>query len=284
MSRAAVVIVIGCLLFAIVAAQPIKIVIKGSDTLVKLGQEWARVYMAEHKNVLIHVSGGGSGRGVTALLAGETDICEASRDMTDEEYAEAERSGVSPVRIPVALDGIVVFVHQSNPVNRLSFDQLQKIFTGEIINWKDVGGKFDRIALYGRQSVSGTYAYFKHQVLRQSDYAASLQALPGTAAVVEAVAKDTHGIGYGGITWVSDVKYIAVSRSDSTAPILPVPETIADGSYPISRPLYWFFNNTPTGELKQFVNWALGKDGQRIAERLHYVPLPDSTARANMIP
>ena len=260
------------------------IVIKGSDTLVRLGQAWSAFYMQANEGIHIRVSGGGSGNGITALILRSTDICEASRNMTEEEYARAEKNNVTPVRIPVVLDGIVVFVNKSNPVSQLNYRQLKGIFTGEITNWKEVGGNDAPIVPYGRESISGTYAYFKHHVLRQKSYANSVQALPGTASMVNAVSKDVNGIGYGGITWVNDVKYLALSDDSSHPAVKPNPETISNGTYPLSRELYWFFNGSPSGSLKNFVNWALSPEAQGIAERLNYVPLPADTAKKYMIP
>jgi phosphate transport system substrate-binding protein len=271
------------LLGSILWAGAAKITIKGSDTLVRLGRAWANIYTNDYPEVHIHVSGGGSGRGINALMEGNTDICESSRDLTDEEYAEAEQRGINPVRIPVALDGIVIFVHPANPVENFTFDQLRAIFTGEIINWKDLGGEFTPIKLYGRENVSGTYAYFKHNVLRQQDYSDQILSLPTTAAVVNAVAKDENGIGYGGVTWVENVKYVAVSRDESTPAVQPTANNIAEGVYPISRELFWFFNGTPGGELRNLVNWVLSEEGQKIAKQLNYVPLSLEEAKRQRI-
>jgi phosphate transport system substrate-binding protein len=141
------------------------ITIKGSDTLVRLGQRWAEEYMKKNPGVVIGVSGGGSGTGIAALLNGATDICEASRDMKEKEYKLAEQKGIKPYRISVALDGISVFLHEANPVKELSFAQLKGMYTGAITNWKEVGGSDARVILYGRENNSGTYAFFKKQVL-----------------------------------------------------------------------------------------------------------------------
>jgi len=266
-----------------VMAAPDRIVVKGSDTLVRLGRVWARAFMDLNEKVAIRVSGGGSGRGIEALLDGSADICEASRDLTEEEYAQADRSGIELLRIPVALDGIVVFVHKDNPVDRLDFDQLRGIFTGEIINWKDLGGSFEAITIYGRENVSGTYSYFKHTVLRQEDYSEDILVLPTTAAIVEAVAKDENGIGYGGLTWAADVKYLAISRAESFPAVLPTSETVAAGIYPISRELYWFVKDPPSEAIRNMVNWVLTEDAQEIAASLGYVPLSEEVARRHRI-
>ncbi len=259
------------------------ITIKGSDTLVRLGQRWAEEYMKEHKDAVIQVSGGGSGTGIAALLNGTTDICEASRDMKKKEYKLAERKGITPYRVSIALDGIAVFLHTDNPLEELSLAQLKGMYTGQITNWKEVGGPDARIILYGRENNSGTYAFFKEHVLDREDYADFTQTLPGTAAVVNAVSKDKNGIGYGGIAWARSVKFAKIKVDAMSPAIEPTVETVSNGIYPISRELYWFFNGKPTGELKNLVNWALSPKGQKLAESIDYVPLSKEAAEKNMI-
>lgn len=254
------------------------VTIKGSDTLVRLGQRWAEEYMKEFPGTVIQVSGGGSGTGIAALLNGTTDICEASRDMKEKEYSKAKELGINTYRISVALDGIAVFLNTENPVKNLTFAQLKGIYTGSITNWKEVGGNDARIILYGRENNSGTYAFFKEHVLKGEDYSDYTQTLPGTAAVVNAVSKDVGGIGYGGIAWAKGVKFAAVSKEDKGKFVLPSPESVSDGIYPISRDLYWFFNGRPTGEMKKFANWALSEKGQKIAAEIDYVPLSKERA------
>jgi phosphate transport system substrate-binding protein len=269
-------------LFAISIAGS-SVTIKGSDTLVRLGQRWAEEYMKENPNVVIQVSGGGSGTGIAALLNGTTDICEASRDMKEKEYKMAEEKGLKPYRISVALDGIAVFLNDKNPIGELTIPQLKGIYTGAITNWKEVGGEDAHIIIYGRENNSGTYAFFKEHVLNEEDYSEYTQTLPGTAAVVNAVAKDPNGIGYGGIAWGTGVKYAAVKVDDKAKAIVPNLESVSNGAYPISRELYWFFNGKPTGELKKLVNWALSKKGQEVSASIDYVPLPEKAATANIV-
>ena len=259
------------------------ITIKGSDTIVRLGQRWAEEYMNLHKDVTIQVSGGGSGTGIAALLNGGTDICEASRDMKPQKYDAAKAKGIKPYRVSIALDGIAVYLNESNPVKELSLEQLRGIYTGSITDWKDVGGPSHLIILYGRENNSGTYAFFKEHVLKDDDYADATQTLPGTAAVVNAVAKDKYGIGYGGIAWAQGVKTVAVKKDESSPAIVPNDTTVTNGSYPISRELYWFFNGAPTGQLKDLLNWTLSPNGQKLAQEIDYVPLPKEMAESSMI-
>lgn len=259
------------------------ITIKGSDTLVRLGQRWAEEYMKTNKGVVIQVSGGGSGTGIAALLNGTTDICEASRDMKAKEYKLAEKKGIKPYRISVALDGIAVFLNEEMPVTTFTLAQLKGIYTGAITNWKEVGGPDHLIILYGRENNSGTYAFFKEHVMDKEDYADRTQTLPGTAAVVNAVAHDKWGIGYGGIAWAKGVKFAAVKKDDASEAVVPSMESVSGGQYPISRELYWFFNGKPEGELKKLTNWALSEEGQKVGESMDYIPLPKELAAKNMI-
>ena len=284
MKRILAATVLGLLLMFVMASGAGNITIKGSDTLVRLGQRWAEEYMKNNKTVVIQVSGGGSGTGIAALINGTTDVCQSSRDMKPKEYEQAKVKGIKPHRVAVSLDGIAIFLNSANPVKELSLPQLKGIYTGAITNWKEVGGADATIILYGRENNSGTYVFFKEHVLNDEDYDARTQTLPGTSAVVHAVSKDKNGIGYGGIAWGADVKYAAVKKDDTTAAVVPSLETVSNGLYPISRELFWFFNSTPSGEIKKLVNWTLSEAGQKLAGEVDYVPLPAATAKKNLIP
>ncbi|MCX6826138.1 MAG: phosphate ABC transporter substrate-binding protein [candidate division Zixibacteria bacterium] len=259
------------------------ITIKGSDTMIRLGQRWAEEYMKLNHGLTIQISGGGSGTGIAALINGGTDICQASRDMKEQEYTQAEASGHKAYRVSVALDGIAVFLNNENTVKELSLAQLKGIYTGSITNWKEIGGASHVIILYGRENSSGTYSFFKEHVLKNEDYADQTQTLPGTAAVVNAVSKDKYGIGYGGLAWASGVKFADVKKTDTSKAVTPSNETVSGGTYPISRELYWFFSGAPTGELKKLVNWALSPEGQKLAAEVDYVPLPKEMVEKNLI-
>lgn len=248
--------------------------IKGSDTMVILGQRWAEEYMKTHPGVVIQVTGGGTGTGIAALVNGTTDICQASRPMKDEEKQQiGAKYGAPPQEITVARDGIAIYLHEENPVEALSVAQLRGIYTGAISSWKQVGGKDVGIVLYGRENSSGTYEYFKEHVLQKADYAASVQTLPGTAAVVNAVAHDASGIGYGGAAYAKGVKECAVKAEDTSPPVKPAAETVRDGTYPISRALYFYTRKPPEGTMKAFVDWVLSDEGQKLATEVGYYPI-----------
>lgn len=250
------------------------VTIKGSDTMVILGQRWAETYMKEHPDKRIQVTGGGSGTGIAALINGGTDICEASRPMKDKEKEMVRtRRGKDVSEIPVALDGIAIYVPESSPIQSISKAQLKSIYTGTITNWRDVGGKDQRIVAYSRENNSGTYVFFKEHVLNNEDFARDIQTLPGTAAVVNAVSKDPASLGYGGIAYANGIKALAVKGDDESEAVKPSMDTVETGTYPLSRNLYFYTVGPPTGEAKAFIDWTLSPEGQKICEAVGYYPL-----------
>ena len=249
------------------------ITVKGSDTMVILAQKWAEVYMKTNTDVNIQVTGGGSGTGISALINGSTDICNSSRPLKQSEMDKLkDRYSSFGIEIPCAKDGITVFLHETNPVKELSIKQLSGIFTGKIRNWKEVGGPDADIKLYGRENSSGTYVFFKDNVVK-GDYAASCQTLPGTAAVVNAVKNDKYGIGYGGAAYAAGVKHCNVKKDDKSTAYPPTPETIKAGTYPITRYLYMYMTNRPTGQIKKYIDWILGPEGQKLVVEIGYFPV-----------
>jgi len=274
---ASLALIAGAAIQSPVAAQNRSITIKGSDTLVILGQRWAEVYMKKNPGSSIQVTGGGSGVGIAALINGTTDIAESSRPMKASEKEQfQQKRGLAAYELPVALDGLAVYVHEKNPVNELSLEQLKKIYTGAVKNWKEVGGQDARILLYGRENSSGTYAYFKEHVLEDPDYFPTTQTLPGTAAVINAVSKDVRGIGYGGIAYLKGVRALKVKKNASSPGVEPTLENVHNNSYPISRFLYWYMAGKPTGQIKQLADWVVSAEGQSIVENVGYYPLPSS--------
>jgi phosphate transport system substrate-binding protein len=250
------------------------ITIKGSDTMVILGQRWAEAYMNAHPGSLIQVTGGGSGTGIAALINGTTDICQASRPMKDDEKKKLrERYQTMGVEIPVAKDGLSIYLNDASPVQALSLAQLRDIYTGAVTNWKAVGGPDAPITLYGRENNSGTYVYFKDNVLLGKDYSPRCQTLPGTAAVVNAVARDPNGIGYGGAAYAKGVRECAVKKDAGSPAVAPSAATVKDGTYPISRYLYFYTRTKPAGPVKDFVTWVLSGEGQQLVVQVGYFPV-----------
>ncbi|MCX6288059.1 MAG: phosphate ABC transporter substrate-binding protein [Bacteroidetes bacterium] len=252
---------------------PKKITVKGSDTMVILAQKWAEIYMKSNPDVAIQVTGGGSGTGISALINGSTDICNSSRPLKSSEMDKLkERYSSLGVEIPCAKDGITIFLNEGNAVSELSIKQLGAIFSGKIRNWKEVGGPDAEIRLYGRENSSGTYVFFQEKVVK-GDYAANCQTLPGTAAVVNAVSKDKNGIGYGGAAYAQGVKHCKVKKDDKSRAFLATAETIAKGEYPITRYLYMYMRNRPTGDVKKYVDWILSSEGQKVVNEVGYFPV-----------
>ncbi len=250
------------------------ITVKGSDTMVILAQRWAEVYMKKNKNVVIQVTGGGSGTGISALINGTTDICNSSRPMKKEEKIKLKEKYGSPgIEIKVAVDGLSIYVNEKNPINELSVEQVRDIYTGKINNWKEVGGPDAKIIRYSRENNSGTYVYFKDEVLLGADFHPSTQNLPGTAAVVNAVSKDKNGIGYGGAAYGKGIKELKIKKDSNSPAYAPTIENIRKGLYPISRFLYMYTRTKPEGEVKKFIDWVLSEEGQKVVSQVGYFPI-----------
>ena len=269
---AIIAVLLGFIGFAFTAA-PERITVKGSDTMVILAQKWAEVYMKTNSNVAIQVTGGGSGVGISALINGATDIANASRKMkpTEKEKLKA-RYNTLGVEVACAKDGITIYLHPSNKVKELTIEQLGKIFRGEIKNWKEVGGADAQIKLYGRENSSGTYVFFQENVV-MGDYAANCQTLPGTAAVVNAVKKDVNAIGYGGAAYAEGIEICKVKKDANSPAYEASAETIAKNQYPITRYLFMYLRNRPTGEMKKYIDWILSPEGQKLVVEMGYFPI-----------
>jgi phosphate transport system substrate-binding protein len=258
-------------------ADKTSITLKGSDTMVILGQRWAETYMKLNPGVTIQVTGGGSGTGVAALINGTTDICESSRPMKDKEKEETQtKRGAPAVETKVALDALAVYVNDKSPMTEISVPALRQIYLGETKNWKAVGGPDHAIVLYGRENNSGTYSYFKEHVLENKDFAPATQTLAGTSAVVNAVKGDVNGIGYGGIAYLEGIRALKVKKDDPSPAIAPTLETTQNGTYPISRFLYFYTAGPATGTTKKFIDWTVSAEGQKVIGDVGYYPLPKS--------
>lgn len=250
------------------------VTIKGSDTMVILAQRWSEQYMNKNQGAVVQITGGGSGVGIAALINGTTDIAAASRPMKEDEKLKLrDRYQTMGVEIPVAKDGLSIYLHVKNPVRSLTFQQLAGIYMGQVTNWKQVGGTDARIILYGRENSSGTYTFFKDHVLGGKDFAAQTQTLQGTAAVVNAISKDINGIGYGGAAYTKGVRDAAIAKDAKSPAILPGAATVKDGSYPLSRYLYFYTRKAPAGAVKKFIDFVKSPEGQALASRVGYFPL-----------
>ena len=264
------------LLSAKLSASAGNITVKGSDTLVILAQKWAEIYMGKHAETKIQVTGGGSGVGIAALQNKTTDLCNSSRKMKAPEIANCVAVfGKRPTEYKVALDGLSVYVNEDNPLKEITLEQLGLIFTGKIRNWKEIGGNDGPITVYSRENSSGTYEFFKEHVLKGKDFVASAQTMPGTAALLQAVAKDKAGIGYGGAAYGKGAKALLVKKDSGSPAIEPTEENVVKGTYPIWRYLYIYVNpSIDKGEIAAYLNWIRSEEGQKIVKDVGYFPLP----------
>ena len=253
--------------------------VKGSDTMVIMTQRLAEEYMKAKPGTVVQVNGGGSGTGLAAMINGTTDLAQSSRPMKDSEREKIEQGrGAKVVETPIALDALGVFVHESNPVKELTVSQVRDIYMGVVKNWSEVGDGSSPIILYGRESSSGTYDYFKEHVLEKKDFAPAVQTLQGTAAIMNAVAQDPNAIGYGGIAYAKGVKALPLRAEGASAAIAPTEATVADGSYPLSRSLFFYStDNSPAG-VKEFVDWCLTPEAQALVTRVGYFPIRNTAA------
>ena len=254
--------------------------IKGSDTMVNLGQAWAENYMRQHPEVLIAVTGGGSGTGLAALIDKTCDIAESSRKIKDKEIEQAKKNGVEPVEFKVALDGLAVVVSKENPINELTIDQLADIFMGKITNWKEVGGHDLPIVLLSREVNSGTHVYFKERVLRKGDakrkeeFDPGALLMPSSQAIADEIAQNPNAIGYYGIGYSSPTqKILAIAKDKNSKFYLPTIENVMSDKYCISRPLLMYAGHQPEGVVKDFIDFTLSNEGQKIVREVDFVPI-----------
>ncbi|WP_418264124.1 phosphate ABC transporter substrate-binding protein [Flavobacterium faecale] len=252
----------------------VSVTIKGSDTVLPLAQKEAEELMKKDSNVSITVVGGGSGVGLTALIDGTTDIAMASRDLKTEEKLKFSETKVEIEKVIIAFDALAVIVNPANKVSQLTREQLEKIYIGEIKNWKEVGGADEKIVAYSRESSSGTYEFFKEEVMDKKNYATDILSLPATGAIVQAVGQTKGAIGYVGLAYeTKEVKQIAVSYDQGKNFIAPSVASAKDKTYPISRPLFYMYNKTNEAKVKPIVDYALSAEGQKSVSEIGYVPL-----------
>ncbi len=254
--------------------------VKGSDTMVNLGQAWAEKYMQENPGDFVSVTGGGSGTGFSSLISATCDIAMASRNIKEKEITLAKQKGVIPFEIKVAMDGLAIVVSPKNPLSKLTIDQLANIFTGKIKNWKEIGGKDEVIVVLSREVNSGTHVYFKEHVLRKNDpnskaeFSSGALMLSSSQAIADEVAGNSAAIGYYGMGYISaKQKPIMVAKDEKSEYESPTIENVVNGKYPISRPLFLYANGQPQGLAKKFIDFCLSKEGQDIVLKTDFVPV-----------
>ena len=254
--------------------------IKGSDTLLPLTQELAEEYLAEHPEAEIIVTGGGSGVGIAALMENTTDIAMASRSIKFGEKMKFAEEGLKAAEVTVAYDALAVVVHPSNPVSRLTREQLEAIFRGKITNWKEVGGEDRKIVVYSRETSSGTYEFFKESVLENKNYMSSILSMPATGAIIQSVRQTKGAIGYIGLAYLNRyVKALAVSYDGGVHYAEPSVENAVNGSYPIVRPLYYYYDSGKEAEVSPFISYVISPEGQESVLSQGFVPVTEEEAR-----
>ena len=248
--------------------------VKGSDTVLPLSQKEAELYMAATPGAGISIVGGGSGTGITALLDGTTDICMSSRDLKAGERLKFKEKNMDIKEVVISYDALSVIVNPKNTVSQLTREQLEKIFTGEITNWKEVGGKDAKIVTYSRESSSGTYEFFKEHVMDKKNYASSALNMPATGAIVQSISQTEGAIGYIGLAYATpSVKSLKVSYDQGKTYVEPTVAGAKDKSYPIARPLFYFYDAAKEAQVKGFVDYVLSEAGQKAVAEIGYVPV-----------
>jgi phosphate transport system substrate-binding protein len=249
------------------------IIVKGSDTLLPLSQAEAEEFMLKNLDQSVTVIGGGSGVGIAALIDGEVEIAMASRSMKDSEIEEAKQKGINPVETVIGWDGIAVVVNPENAVTQLTFEQLKAIYDGNVSNWKDVGGEDAKITVISRDSSSGTYEYFKEEVLEGREYRQNALVQPATGAIVQEIAQNKGAIGYIGYAYLdTSVKALALDGGEGSF-VPATEEKILSGEYPLARQLYYYTDGEPQGLAKQFIDYVMSEEGQAIVSEVGYFPV-----------
>lgn len=245
--------------------------VKGSDTVLPLAQKEAEAFNKKGGNVT--VTGGGSGVGIAALLAGTTDIASASRKIKFDEKVKFQQAGKSPVEKIIAFDALAVVVNPGNKVTELTRQQLEDIFTGKITNWKQVGGADLAIVAYSRETSSGTYEFFKEHVLKNKNYKKNILSMPATGAIIQSVSQTKGAIGYVGLAYLeNDVKAIKVSY-DGKSFVAPSVATAKNKTYPIVRPLFFYYDKKNAAKLAPFINFVESAQGQDLVDKVGYISL-----------
>jgi len=258
------------LLTTITASQAQKI--KGSDTVLPLSQQEAESFMKANPSAMVTVTGGGSGVGASALLEGTTDIAQLSRKMKFDERQKLQQQGKTVKEVIIAYDALAVVVNPNNKVTNLTREQLEGIFTGKITNWKEVGGADLKIVPYSRETSSGTYEFFKESVLENRNYMNGIMSMPATGAIVQSIGQTPGGIGYIGLAYLNNsVKAIHVSYDGGKNYVAPSVENAKNETYPIVRPLYYYYVTSSEALVKPYIDYVLSPAGQKIVSEIGFI-------------
>lgn len=251
--------------------------IKGSDTMLPLSQSMAEAFTENNKGVQVSVVGGGSGVGITALLDGTTDLAQASRKMKFAERMSIRKMGKKVKEVVAAWDALAVVVHPSNPVSKLTQQQLMRIFTGKVSNWKELGGPDLKIVPYTRETSSGTYEFFRTRVLKKHNFASGMMSMPANGAIIQSVSQTKGAIAYVGLAYLNkDVKAIRVSYDDGKTYVAPSVENAEAHLYPIVRPLYYYYIPGESRDVEPYLKFLFTETGQDIVRKIGFVPVKDN--------
>lgn len=265
-------VVIATLAMHLASAQ--KVVLKGSDTVLPLAQKEAERYMKANANKPITVVGGGSGVGVAALMDGTTDIAMSSRKLKMDEKLKLQDAGKAVKEAIICYDALSIIVNPANKVGQLTREQIEGIYTGKIKNWKEVGGADMVIVAYARETSSGTYEFFKEFVMNRKNYASNVLNMPATGAIIQSVSQTKGAIGYVGLAYVNnEVKDVKVSYDKGKTFVTATKETAMDRTYPIVRPLFFYYPTAKEALVKNFINYVLSAEGQKTVDEIGYIPL-----------
>jgi phosphate transport system substrate-binding protein len=261
--------------------EPVNLNQVGSDTMFELGTTWAQEYHKMNSKVTIKVVGGGSTKGIQALLNGSADIAQASREMKSEEMDTAKAQNIDPLDLKVAIDGVAVVVNDDNPIKELTMDQLKRLYNGSIGDWEMLGWSGSGpVNLIGRNNLSGTFAYFQESVLKGAPYSENMTELAGNPAILNSVSSDPYAIGYVGIGYAKSatgIKILALRGSDSASSHSPLEaDAVVSGEYVLSRYLHLYTNGTPTGPMLDYLAWVIDPEGgQKVASEIGFYPLTE---------
>ncbi|NPU94770.1 MAG: PstS family phosphate ABC transporter substrate-binding protein [Gammaproteobacteria bacterium] len=271
----------------------------GSDTLANLMTFWAEDFKKAYPNVAVQIQAAGSSTAPPALTEGTANFGPMSRPMKDQEIEAFEKKfGYKPTAVPVAIDALAVFVHKDNPITGMTMEQVDAVFSNtrtcgaakDVSKWGDLGltGAWAArdLQMYGRNSVSGTYGYFKEHALCKGDFKTNVNEQPGSASVVQSVAGSVNSIGYSGIGYTtSSVKAVPLAKKAGADFVAATADKALTGEYPLSRALYIYVNKAPSKELspleREFIKMVLSKQGQETVVKDGYIPMPaDMAAKA----
>lgn len=256
--------------------------IKGSDTELQVVSNLVEAFAQNNPNASISVTGGGSGSGIAALLNGEIELANSSRNIKEKELSQAKEKNLDVKEFILARDGLSIIVSPENEIEALTISDLGKIYRGEIINWNELGGEDTQIVLYGRQTTSGTYVFFRDMVL-QADYADTMLNMEGSQAIVDAVANDANGIGYVGAGYIKEadgsaktnIKLVKIAKDVESEAVSPLDnEKVKANLYPLTRPLFQYLANVPASAslLEKFLAFEGSAEGQEIIIKAGFFP------------